>query len=154
MCSNVEIAKTATGYLPNTSPNYVFCEELIEWNFGESGIIKAENPIHRKADGSEVMPGEYPINTPIEYQIDLFEWSKKEGKWRAFDNADAQIEFAMIDPYYRVPLIQVKKGEPTYKTAFTTPDRLGVFQFKLNYTRNGYTTVEVSTKVQRYFPHV
>ncbi|MDR3734320.1 MAG: hypothetical protein P4L10_02165 [Acidobacteriaceae bacterium] len=49
MCSNAQFAKTARKTNPKSSPNYAFCEELVEWNFGESGLIKAENVKHQKA---------------------------------------------------------------------------------------------------------
>jgi len=147
MCSNIGIAKSTLRNMPNTSPNYVFCEELLEWNFGESGILKAENIVHKKADGSEVMSTEYCIKTDVEYNVDLYQWNKKLSTWTAFDDADAQLEFVMLDPYFRIPLTQKEKGKPTYQANLKTPDRFGVFQFKVNYTRNGYTTVQTATKV-------
>ena len=97
------------------------------------------------------MPTEYPIKAMVEYQVDLFEWDKKNAKWVAYNNAEAQLEFQMLDPYYRIPLVQVAQGKPTYKATLKTPDRLGVFQFKINYTRKGYTSLDLSTKVQAYF---
>jgi len=146
MCSNMQILRTATEPSHTSSPNYIFCEELIEWNFGESGILKAVNVQHKSE--KEVMPTEYPIKTDIEYSIDLLQWNKKTGKWMTFNNADAQLEFVMIDPYYRITLPQEKVGYPTYKVSLRTPDRLGVFHFKVNYTRKGYTTLNVATKVR------
>jgi len=47
LCSNYEFARTATKAAPSSSPNHAFCEELIEWTFGESGVIKAENVLHK-----------------------------------------------------------------------------------------------------------
>jgi oligosaccharyltransferase complex subunit beta len=148
MCSNYEIARTATKGIPSSSPNHVFCEELIQWNFGASGVIKAENIIHKQVNSTEINPTEYGIKTMIEYQVDLFEWDRKTGKWVSFNNADAQLEFQMLDPFYRVSLVQVGQGKPTYKASFMTPDRLGVFQFKVNYTRKGYTYLDLATRVQ------
>lgn len=147
MCSNVQIARTVTEPSHTSSPNYVFCEELIEWNFGESGILKAENILHKSE--KETMPTEYPIKTDIEYYIDLYQWDKKLGQWSSFDYADPQLEFVMIDPYYRIPLPQEKIGKPTYKATFRTPDRLGVFHFKVNYTRKGFTSLNIATKVKQ-----
>ncbi len=147
MCSNSEIARTAKRAAPESSPNYVFCEELLEWNFGESGVIKADNIRHQKVDGTEIMPNEYCIKTDIIYRVDLHQWDKKTGTWGTFDDADAQLEFVMIDPYYRIPLVQQEKGKPTYSATFQTPDRLGVFKFQINYTRKGYTSLSTTTKV-------
>eukprot|EP00826_Nyctotherus_ovalis_P062726 TRINITY_DN9125_c0_g2_i8.p2 TRINITY_DN9125_c0_g2~~TRINITY_DN9125_c0_g2_i8.p2 ORF type:complete len:302 (-),score=90.73 TRINITY_DN9125_c0_g2_i8:41-946(-) len=127
MCSNVQITRTATEPSHTSSPNYLFCEELVEWNFGESGILKADNILHKSKN--EEMPTEYPIKTDIEYSIDLLQWDKKKGQWHSFNNADAQLEFVMIDPYYRIPLSQSKAGQPTYRGALRTPDRLGAVSY-------------------------
>ena len=147
MCSNVQIAKTASKATPISSPNYNFCEELIEWNFGESGILKADNIKHKKVGEDEISPNEYGIKTDIEYYIDLLQWDKKAGAWTSLDNADAQMEFILLDPYYRVNLVQQQKGKPTYNATIKTPDRLGVFQFKVNYTRKGFNYLTSTTKV-------
>ena len=48
MCSNQLISKTTRGGAASSSANYVFCEELLEWNFGESGVIKAEHVVHKE----------------------------------------------------------------------------------------------------------
>jgi len=55
LCSNIQIARTASSAKPTSSPNQVFCEELIEWNFGESGVIKAENIVHNKVSPAFIM---------------------------------------------------------------------------------------------------
>lgn len=153
MCSNKQIVSTMSNALPTSSANYIFCKELIEWNFGESGIIKAENVIHNKVNSAnEINPNEYGIKTNVEYHIELYEWEKNIGKWIAFNDADIQLEFKMLDPYYRIPLTQVEKNEPNYSVTFVTPDKLGVFHFKINYTRKGYTSLDVTTKVIIYNP--
>jgi hypothetical protein len=50
MCSNHQILNTAEGNNYKSSPNYIFCEDLIEWNFGQAGILKAENITHFKVN--------------------------------------------------------------------------------------------------------
>ncbi len=89
----------------------------------------------------------------VEYNVDFYEWDKRTGKWMAYDNAAAQLEFVMLDPYYRIPLTQVSRGRPTYTAQFKAPDKLGVFQFKINYTRSGYTALDVRTKVRLLMSH-
>ncbi|MDR3734319.1 MAG: hypothetical protein P4L10_02160 [Acidobacteriaceae bacterium] len=96
------------------------------------------------------MPSEYCIKAEIVYSVDLYAWDRKACKWTAFDNAEAQLEFTMLDPYYRVPLVQTARGNPTYTAELRAPDRFGVFQFKINYTRKGYTSLDVATKVTAY----
>jgi oligosaccharyltransferase complex subunit beta len=54
------------------------------------------------------------------------------------------MEFVMLDPYYRVSL----KPTPTkYELEFTLPDKYGVFQFKVDYRRPGYSFIHVAEKV-------
>ena len=48
MCSNLLISQTMRASSVASSPNYVFCQELVEWNFGESGVIKAEHVMHKQ----------------------------------------------------------------------------------------------------------
>lgn len=56
------------------------------------------------------------------------------------------LEFTMLDPYYRVPL-EKKIGSSLYSTTFKAPDTYGVYQFKINYHRPGYTFLDIATKV-------
>ena len=50
LCSDELMHITAEGHadIRKYSSNYKFCKELIEWNFRETGILKADNARHNK----------------------------------------------------------------------------------------------------------
>lgn len=52
----------------------------------------------------------------------------------------------MLDPYYRIPLEKVG-NTAVYKTSFQCPDKHGIFQFKVNYKKPGYTFLNIADKV-------
>lgn len=101
-----------------------------------------------------------------------------EGRWVPFDGDDIQLEFVRIDPFVRTYL--KKKGKHTmspciyihfqksfsaihqsffffvggkYSVQFKLPDVYGVFQFKVDYNRLGYTHLYSSTQacIQFYY---
>lgn len=53
-----------------------------------------------------------------------------------------------IDPFVRTKLIRKKPGE--YEAVFKIPDVYGVYQFKVDYNRIGYTSLYSSTQVSFY----
>ncbi|EAW94937.1 dolichyl-diphosphooligosaccharide-protein glycosyltransferase, isoform CRA_b [Homo sapiens] len=57
---------------------------------------------------------------------------------------DIQLEFVRIDPFVRTFL---KKKGGKYSVQFKLPDVYGVFQFKVDYNRLGYTHLYSSTQV-------
>lgn len=52
-----------------------------------------------------------------------------------------QLEFTMIDPYWRVTLQHDNKGE--YSTEFMVPDVYGVYKFGLHYRSQGYSNLDI-----------
>lgn len=75
------------------------------------------------------------------------------GKWVPFDGDDIQLEFVRIDPFVRTFL---KRKGGKYSVQFKLPDVYGVFQFKVDYNRLGYTHLYSSTQVgkgqSRFWP--
>ena len=74
ICSNeAMLANSADGTL-KSSPNYVFCTELVEWNLQERGVLRVDNVRHNKVgddwDGSN--PENYKRQVDIEYFVDIF----------------------------------------------------------------------------------
>ncbi|XP_077869095.1 dolichyl-diphosphooligosaccharide--protein glycosyltransferase 48 kDa subunit-like, partial [Saccoglossus kowalevskii] len=67
------------------------------------------------------------------------------GKWQPFDAKDVQLEFVRIDPFVRPTL---KRNAGYYFTQFKLPDIYGVFQFKVDYNRIGYTHLYSSTQMK------
>ena len=67
-----------------------------------------------------------------------------QGEWVAFAGNDVQMDFHRLDPFVRTPL-QNKNG--VNSVDFTLPDVYGVFQFKVNYNRLGYTRIDNAVQV-------
>lgn len=89
-----------------------------------------------------------PTPFPQEYRIELSEFVG--GKWQPFVADDMQLEFVMLDPYVRVPLVrakQTKESAAVYEASFRVPDVYGVFSFRVSYARVGYTAIELLTQV-------
>lgn len=130
-----------------SSPNYILCTEMAEWNLGERGVIRVDNVRHNKVgdkwDGHN--PENYKRQVDIEYFIDIHQ--KKAGQWVPFVADDVQFQFEMLDPYYQVALEQPDKNLPTYTYQLKTPWRLGIFKFKVDYKRYGLTYIDNKMEV-------
>ncbi|KAJ8942162.1 hypothetical protein NQ318_002552 [Aromia moschata] len=74
-------------------------------------------------------------------EIDILE----DGKWKPFNANDVQLEFVRIDPFIRTTLQRKPSGE--YQAKFKIPDVYGVYQFKVDYDRVGYTRLYSTTQV-------
>merc|ERR1719409_2486534 len=55
------------------------------------------------------------------------------------------MEFVRIDPFVRITLDNQKDGKMVGK--FKVPDTYGVYQFKVNYHRVGYTRVYTTNQI-------
>lgn len=92
------------------------------------------------------------MSEDIEYHIDLHEWDGARGAWTPYQGTDVQLDFVMLDPYVRTGLAHDGRGH--FAAAFSTPDVYGVFQFKVEYSRPGYTYVrQADTVTVRPFRH-
>ncbi|KAJ7296159.1 hypothetical protein O6H91_Y140700 [Diphasiastrum complanatum] len=131
------------------SGNEDFAIELSRWVFHERGHLKVVNLQHHKA-GEKLEPPMYRISDQLEFSIEIYEWSGKH--WRPFQASDVQVQFYMMSPYVLKTLTHNKKG--LYSTSFQVPDVYGVFQFKVEYNRLGYTSLAVSKQIPvRPFRH-
>lgn len=70
------------------------------------------------------------------------------GKWEPFKADDVQLEFVRIDPFVRTTLKRLANGN--YEARFKIPDVYGVYQFKVDYDRTGYTHLYSTTQVCNY----
>ena len=137
MCGNdamIANADPTKGSILESSPNFVFCTELVEWNLQERGVIRVDNVRHNKVGDEQngANPENYKRLVDIEYFIDVYE--KKNAEWVPFVADDIQFQFTMLDPYYQVALKPVKAGSsPTYTYQLKTPWRLGIFKFVIDY---------------------
>uniref|UniRef100_A0A2P2K1M5 Dolichyl-diphosphooligosaccharide--protein glycosyltransferase 48 kDa subunit n=1 Tax=Rhizophora mucronata TaxID=61149 RepID=A0A2P2K1M5_RHIMU len=124
------------------SGNEQFLAELSKWVLHERGHLKAVNVRHHKVgEGDE--PALYRINDELEYSVEIYEWSGRS--WEPYVANDVQVQFYMMSPYVLKTLSSDKKG--LYSTAFKVPDVYGVFQFKIEYERLGYTSLSLSRQV-------
>lgn len=72
--------------------------------------------------------------------------------WEPYVAEDVQVQFYMMSPYVLKTLSTNQKG--LYYTAFKVPDVYGVFQFKVEYQRLGYTSLSLSKQIPvRPFRH-
>lgn len=118
LCSNkFYFLSSVNGESPLTSDNAIFCQDLIMWNTGNSGVLKYENVRHqRKSDGKSL--DIYRIKDELEYLVDIFEYDFKTNSWKPYLTDDLQIEYTMMEPFYRLQLRMLTLGKPTYYTSF------------------------------------
>ncbi|XP_058054023.1 dolichyl-diphosphooligosaccharide--protein glycosyltransferase 48 kDa subunit [Anopheles bellator] len=116
---------------------------ISRWVFGENGVIRVRSVSHYK-EGETQPPSAYTITEPVVFTIDI-ETRSPTGEWKAFEASDVQLEFVRIDPFVRTTLVPVGGGR--YEARFRIPDVYGVYQFKVNYDRIGYTQLYSTTQV-------
>ncbi|GAV88321.1 LOW QUALITY PROTEIN: DDOST_48kD domain-containing protein, partial [Cephalotus follicularis] len=137
--SGVQKAGNSTKH--ERSGNEQFFTELGKWVFHERGHLKAVNIRHHKV-GVTDEPAMYRISDDLEYSVEIYEWS---GTSEPYVADDVQVQFYMMSPYVLKTLSTNQKG--LYSTAFKVPDVYGVFQFKVEYHRLGYTTLSLSKQI-------
>ncbi|SPP88539.1 dolichyl-diphosphooligosaccharide--protein glycosyltransferase 48 kDa subunit [Drosophila guanche] len=132
-----------SGVFHKLSGNRVVAESISQWVFGETGRLRVASVQHHK-EGELLPPGEaYTITDPVIYTIAIEELVA--GQWQAYKASDIQLEFVRIDPFVRTFLKQTKTG--SYEARFKIPDVYGVYQFKVDYNRVGYTHLYSTTQV-------
>uniref|UniRef100_A0A034WTU4 Dolichyl-diphosphooligosaccharide--protein glycosyltransferase 48 kDa subunit n=1 Tax=Bactrocera dorsalis TaxID=27457 RepID=A0A034WTU4_BACDO len=131
------------GTISKQASNQDVATAISRWAFGESGRLRVAKVNHHK-EGESLPPEQaYTIVDPVVYTISIEELV--EEKWQPFKANDVQLEFVRIDPFIRTTLKQVNGGR--YEARFKIPDVYGVYQFKINYDRVGYTHLYNTTQV-------
>nr|CAB3236718.1 dolichyl-diphosphooligosaccharide--protein glycosyltransferase 48 kDa subunit [Phallusia mammillata] len=126
------------------SGNEDLVNSLSKWVFQEVGVLRTGKVIHHKV-GEADAPEAYTILENVHYSI-VIEERTESGKWVPYKGDDVQMEFVRIDPFVRLPLkLNPKSG--AFELDFILPDVYGVFQFKIDYTRLGYTFLTSATQV-------
>lgn len=115
---------------------------LSEWVFKENGVLRVGEVKHHRA-GEASPPAAYTIEEDVVYSIRIEELV--DGKWESFQGTDVQLEFFRIDPFVRTTLN--KSNDGLFVAKFKLPDVYGVFQFKVEYNRVGYTYLHSKTQV-------
>ncbi|KAK4258685.1 hypothetical protein QN277_005108 [Acacia crassicarpa] len=145
--SGVQKAGSPTKH--DKSGNEQFLTELSKWVFHERGHLKAVNVRHHKV-GEVEEPAIYRINDDLEYSVEIYEWSGTS--WKPYVADDVQVQFYMMSPYILKTMSTDGKGH--FFTSFKVPDVYGVFQFKVEYQRLGYTSLSLSKQIPvRPFRH-
>jgi len=132
------------GQLFEKSGNEALVRALSDWVFKENGVLRLSNITHNKF-GETSPPAEYTITEEVVYRA-VFE-ELKNGVWTGYVSDDIQLEFLRIDPFVRTTLKRVAGKAGLYEARFIVPDVYGVFQFKIDYHRKGYTFINSATQV-------
>lgn len=131
------------------SGNQQFATEISKWVFHERGHLKAVNVRHHRV-GETDEPAIYRINDDLEYSVEIYEWSGSS--WEPYVANDVQVQFYMMSPYVLKTMSTDNKG--LYLASFKVPDVYGVFQFKVEYQRLGYTSLSLAKQIPvRPFRH-
>merc|ERR1711976_95312 len=123
------------------SGNQELVHNLAQWVFKERGVLRVGQVKHH-LQGEKQPPTAYTITQDVEYSIEIEEYSA--GKWQPFKANDVQLEFVRIDPFVRTTL---KGTDGKFVARFKLPDVYGVYQFRVAYTRIGYTHLFSTTQV-------
>lgn len=147
MCSNkfYFLSNNDATTNPLNSPNAKFCQEFTNWNLEKTGVLKYDNVRHSLKNG--VMMETYKIKEELEFFIDIYEYDYISDTWKPYLTDDLQVEFLMMDPFYRLQLRMLSSSKPTYYVDFKAPDKWGVFKFNIDYNRIGYSYLHMMTKV-------
>ncbi|XP_026329189.1 dolichyl-diphosphooligosaccharide--protein glycosyltransferase 48 kDa subunit [Hyposmocoma kahamanoa] len=124
------------------SGNKALAVHLSEWAFGERGRLRVRR-VHHHRQGDKGSSDTYTITDTVVYRIEIEEL--RAGQWQPFEANDVQLEFVRIDPFIRTTL--QKRPNGVYEAVFKVPDVWGVYQFKVDYDRVGYTRLYHSTQV-------
>lgn len=130
--------------------NRELSKALSQWVFKEKGVIRVSAVTHHKI-GVKEPPNAYTVEDNVHYEIAIEELVR--GQWKPFMLTDVQLEFFRIDPFVRTYLNKTS-DKKAYYADFMLPDVYGVFQFKVDYNRIGYTHLFSTTQVSvRPFEH-
>lgn len=132
------------------SGNRQLAQALSQWVFCEKGVLRV-GEVHHHLVGESKPPAAYTVEDQVRYEIEIQELVN--GKWVPFKGDDVQMEFFRIDPFVRTTLKHTPNGK-MYFVEFKLPDVYGVFQFKVDYNRIGYTQLFSTTQMSvRPFEH-
>ena len=115
-------------------------KNILLWAMKCRGVLRESNVRHNLVRETK-SPEFYTIMEDAHYELTVEELVK--GQWEPFQGNDMFLDFHRLDPFVRTRL-QNKKG--VFSVDFKLPDVYGVFQFRTNYKRLGYT--EIANHVQ------
>lgn len=136
------VQKALGGKRYDVSGNQPVATALSQWVFKEHGVLRVKSVSHHRP-GEKAPPQAYTIMETVVYTIEIEKLQK--GTWVPYDADDVQLEFVRIDPFVRTKLNRKEGGK--YEARFKIPDVYGVYQFKVDYNRVGYTHLFSTTQV-------
>ncbi|XP_060529074.1 dolichyl-diphosphooligosaccharide--protein glycosyltransferase 48 kDa subunit [Cylas formicarius] len=136
------LEKAHGGVKAEKSGNEDVAIAISQWVFKEHGRLRVKSVNHHK-EGEKTPPQDYTIMDDVVYTIEIEIYDS--GKWKSFTANDIQLEFVRIDPFVRTTLRRQASG--AYEAKFKIPDVYGVYQFKVDYDRVGYTRLFSTTQV-------
>lgn len=125
-----------------TSGNKEVATAISQWVFKEHGVLRVSSVSHHRS-GELRPPQSYTIMDEVVYNIKIEKLV--DGKWMPYQASDVQLEFVRIDPFVRTTL--QTRADGLYQAKFKIPDVYGVYQFKVEYDRVGFTRLYSSTQV-------
>ncbi len=132
------------------SNNRQLAAAITQWVFREKGVLRVGKVKHHLV-GESKPPAAYTVEDQVHYEIEIEEL--RDGEWMPFKGDDVQMEFFRIDPFVRTYLKRTPNGK-LFFVDFKLPDVYGVFQFKVEYNRIGYTHLFSTTQMSvRPFEH-
>ena len=144
------VQKSISGSKEHKSHNRALATAISQWVLKEKGVLRVVSVSHYKI-GETQSPEAYTVKDNVHYEIEIEELVK--GHWKPFMATDVQLEFFRIDPFVRT-FLNKTKDKKAYFADFRLPDVYGVFQFKVDYNRIGYTHLFSTTQVSvRPFEH-
>ncbi|CAH1170420.1 unnamed protein product [Phaedon cochleariae] len=136
------IQRSLGGLKAPVSGNQDVAIAISQWVFKEHGQLRVRSVKHHK-EGEKAAPKDYTIMEHVVYTIEIDILTN--GQWKPFTADDVQLEFVRIDPFVRTTLKRNPSGQ--YEARFRIPDVYGVYQFKVDYDRVGYTRLHNTTQV-------
>lgn len=140
-----QVKKVSDNTVHEQSGNINVVNAISKWVFGESGQIRVASVKHFK-EGEKNAPASYTILEPVVYTIEIEQLINEQ--WKPFVANDVQLEFVRIDPFVRVTLKSIGSGK--FQAKFKIPDVYGVYQFKVDYDRVGFTHLYSTTQVNNF----
>ncbi|KJE89475.1 dolichyl-diphosphooligosaccharide-protein glycotransferase [Capsaspora owczarzaki ATCC 30864] len=131
------------GATASPSANRDFAISAALWTFKRSGILRVSGEPKHHLAGQTTVPELYTVFDQIEYSLRVEELVDRN--WVGYQGNDMQLEFVMLNPYLRLTLNNT--GDGVQHASFQAPDVYGVFQFRVDYKRTGYTYVQVHNQI-------
>lgn len=118
--------------------NSILNQPLTEWVTQQRGILEIESVTHSRVGENESLPL-YKVNDKLRYSVKF-----KPG---SFIPEDGQLEFTMLDPHLRIPLVRDPDEPNSIYATFNAPDKHGVFTLNFDYRRLPYSFISHQTTI-------